>query len=643
MKENTDRMDKAIKEKFDQHETRVPSELWNSIQSKLPPEDTSKGFIYFLSNPFIIVAMFVSLVSVTTGIYYFSDLNTEQPNRISSVQNNSFNTNQSSKGQQAIETESKNGSAHQSVSGNKEILANKEDSKNIVKPGDATKNTNNTLTGQKQQRENTYNNKTKSTQRATFSGDATNKEQKTNGSLLVATSNKKPFNKIQSTSNNQTKEFVNHQTNDAYSNQMNMYASVTGNTTENLRINSNSENSTTTENQRHLVLNKNTNTAFTNTTISDSSTSHTSNNIIKEKSNLIAASTNLSDDISRQNTTSINTEKTGIDGTSVKTAYSSIQDTTENMSSVKNSLQHIDAITTNTAITNTMRTAVFDSISYIDSISKITIIDSAAIKNATTDAAAKTVEDQKPSFLSYCSIDAYVSPALGYMNLQPQGSQETINSFIKDRNRNTSAGTSVSAGIRMNYALSRKIEIGIGIQYSATRQSGSLTTQNLDSIFYKYQGYTSLDSVYDPQTQQVVFKQVFVKTDSTLTSAYSNKAKRYTDKYQNFSIPVYIAYGYSVTDRFSIIARSSLLINYSIYSITYLNESEEQVLSYHSQKKMSLGGSVSIGAYYAFSRKYSVFAEPVFTYYFSNMFEKQAPFKQHLMTIGLQTGIRLNF
>jgi len=251
-------------------------------------------------------------------------------------------------------------------------------------------------------------------------------------------------------------------------------------------------------------------------------------------------------------------------------------------------------------------------------------------------------KNKKTLFLSRCSFDGYATPALAYMYLSSNSNQEDIDTFTKERNKNTNAGFGITTGLRMNYALTQKIEIGIGFQYSSSSQQSFFTQQHLDSS-YTYQGYTQTDSTYDTTSHHVIYTSHFVVTDSTVFHTLSSSIKTHTDKFQNFSIPIHIAYGYSISNKVSLLARTSLLINYQTYSVTYLNEADGSIIGYHSNKNISLGGSISIGCYYQFSRKCSVFVEPIVTYYFSNVFDKQVPFKQKQLMLGLQTGIRLSF
>ncbi len=276
-----------------------------------------------------------------------------------------------------------------------------------------------------------------------------------------------------------------------------------------------------------------------------------------------------------------------------------------------------------------------------DSLARVIKTDS--IQTQATTVGEKEKIKKNSTFLSRCSIDGYITPSLAYMHLNSNNATDPTSSFITDRNRSATSGRSVIAGLRINYALSEKLEIGFGLQYSGMKQNTSLTNRTLDSSYYTYQGYTHTDSTFTSDstgTQNVTYTSNYVKTDSTLVNGYSTHVKKYIDKYQSISLPIYIAYRFEISNRFAIITRASLLVNYMTYSVTYLNESADHILGYHSEKKISLGGSFSVGAYYALSEKYTVFAEPVANYYFPNAFGKKAPFKQHMLTVGLQVGVR---
>jgi hypothetical protein len=252
-------------------------------------------------------------------------------------------------------------------------------------------------------------------------------------------------------------------------------------------------------------------------------------------------------------------------------------------------------------------------------------------------------KNKKSLFLSRCSFDGYATPALGYIHLSTNGNQESVNGIIKERNKNAATGFGMTTGLRMNYSLTQKIEIGIGFQYSNLNQQSSFPQQKVDSIYNTYQGYTQVDSTYDSTSHHMIYTNHFVVTGTTTNTAISTRIITHTDKFQNISIPIHIAYGYSISNKLSLLTRTSLLINYQTYSVTYLNGIDSTIIGYHSGKNISLGGSFSIGCYYQFSKRYSVFAEPIVSYYFSNVFDKRVLFKQKQLTLGLQTGIRLSF
>jgi len=271
-------------------------------------------------------------------------------------------------------------------------------------------------------------------------------------------------------------------------------------------------------------------------------------------------------------------------------------------------------------------------------------IDSTYIANATKSANELKIEDKKKyNFLSRCSIDGYGTPSLTYMHLSPNTGTEQQNSFINERNKNAKPGFGITTGLRINYRLTKKVEIGIGIQYSILQQQSSFQNSQFDHISTSYKGYNRIDTIYDSIRNIKSYSKKFIITDSTKKAIYSTGLVKHTDKFQNINIPIHVAYGYSISEKFSLIARTSLLINIQTYSVTYIKESDSTIVSQHSAKNISLGGSFSVGGYYLLSRKCTAFIEPIITYYFSNVFDKQVPFKQTQYQLGLQTGIRISF
>jgi hypothetical protein len=91
-----------------------------------------------------------------------------------------------------------------------------------------------------------------------------------------------------------------------------------------------------------------------------------------------------------------------------------------------------------------------------------------------------------------------------------------------------------------------------------------------------------------------------------------------------------------------LVARTSILLNVEMYSITYTTSNNEPI-GYHSEKAISIGGSLSVGGYYTLNNSITLFTEPILTYYFKDLFGNEAPIKQSLMSIGLQTGVRIHF
>ncbi|MGN6646084.1 MAG: hypothetical protein ACTHJT_06105 [Cytophaga sp.] len=693
MKDNTDRMDKAIKDKLNGHEAHVPSNLWKSIESKLPPEPGNKGGALF-KNPFII--SFLALSILTTGIYLFRPVNKQQHTATTSGAVYSV-------------------PAHTSITqktntpSNKNSHTSSDDLKNITNESLHTTSTAEYVSNSKQTLSASGKNQSDSKISTLNNSTPANKHTDFTSNMRISPENAKHTNHTNTTAaatqnhfaDQRTTTVINHTNtgnagtkNNNHTSQENLIDKInlsalgtissTG-TGKKPDVNTDAapdtglqHNNTVNKNSEHLSADSET-SQENNRTITVVDPENTTTNrddaiaLASQKhfSGEITDTANSTDNSVSNNTDSNNHAVENIAGiASVTRNNPQTEDTNAKNTNKSNSIQteqnknnqqgsadelsdvrayFIDSMTVpdNPAIIASAANTINNKIDSVNTNKKI--IDSNSTQQ-NPEAITTISEEQKrhtSAFLSKCSFDGFITPAFGYIytaaNTSTVSSEDSLNKFIQNRNQNTRTGSGITAGLRMNYALSKKIELGIGLQYSSMSQASYLSQKTLDSSYYTFQGYTKTDSIYDSIQGTYIHRQYFVKTDSSAINSFTTQTKKFIDQYQNFSIPIYIAYGYSVTDRLSLLARTSLLINYQLYSVTYLNETEDKIIGYHSRKNISLGGSFSIGGYYAFSRSCSVFAEPVVTYYFSNLFDKQAPIKQTLLMLGLQTGIRISF
>jgi len=694
MKDNSDRMDKAIKDKFEGHEVHAPSNLWKSIESKLPPEKGNTRYSSFLKNPFTISILVVSTV---LGAYlFYSTL--KKPNTLS----DSFNSNTLPEPTQNTfsvydQRQDKNGLS-------KPLRLNKVDTSNTdnnnltslnCKEADvqstytSIKNTSKKSASLKQQNEysaestknkNLTNNTQRSNNTLNQSSTKSNSNRSSNKTLIKSTTNEtsssfastaakqsnnentlnKSSRSIASTNNNQSEDKKNLLEKNESARHSDSTHAVFSHLTEESNSTNTEKNHSNNALENTLQTNLNYNKqAIENTSLNNQQTNLNNSGIARTSSagihdSLIHSSENrenteqhkgltesdsnelLSQSSDSNSTNSQENNLLGLTTTQSANNKNTIEDSS-NASSAKTDEITTTALHTDSSMNNNV-------IAKLDSINEDETIDSSLIKKDPKTVDVSTEEKKRKSaFLSKCSFDGYITPALAFIHTSSNDSNENINTFTTNRNQNTKPGSGITAGLRMNYALTRKIEIGLGFQYSSLSQQSTLTQTKLDSTYTSYKGYTRIDSFYDQQKQQYIYTSHYITTDTLTNNIYSTHTQKYIDKYQSFSIPIHIAYGYSITDRLSLIARTSLIFNYQTYSVTHLNETAESVLAYHSHKNISLGGSFSIGGYYAFSRSYSVFAEPIINYYFSNVFDKQASFKQTQFMLGLQIGVRMSF
>jgi hypothetical protein len=774
MKDKIDLMDKAIKEKFAHHEVPVPSNLWNSIQSKLPVEENPIARKSFLKNPFAISLLIVSTILVSTYLYQASttennsqhtkeentstisniqqytteristnpsnELNETNSNKtndrtssISSAEtktvstdlmNNNKNTttthsnlnsnlNKSASISQENTTHLNNKSPKFSLKENKQNATPSKNNTTASNP-DITKQHTSHATGNNQKINN-------NTDPNTFNKNQLSKQSKKTQGIYNGTNKENTSTNLNSDLQNNHNSKITKNTN-VYSDSTTHLNSALNNTTslsalnkkssitDNMFTNSNAnkiDSSNTllskrfNDNQINANESRNTKSTFDTTELNhstDSNTLLTNNNSTKSTkrrdasedsttqdtptlnnilsaSNSIDVSTNndkaLASGETRNNDSLNSLSNTNQIDNNAPLNKNSIADTptlyTTNISeaglklnSTTNqsvaSRSNVDSLSKNNTAAQAPRLqndiqshpnaiTAADSLQLkIDSTIIAKEIDSTSLAHSTNSTDEIKIEEKKKSdFLSRCTIDGYVTPSLAYMHLSPNTSTPEQNNFTNERNKNAKPGSGITTGLRMNYRLTKKVEIGIGIQYSSIQQSSSFQNSQLDHINTSYQGYNRIDTLYDSIGHVKSYSSRFIITDSTKTSIYSTRIVTHTDKFQNISIPIHIAYGYSISEKFSLIARTSLLINLQTYSVTYIKESDSTIVSQHSAKNISLGGSFSIGAYYLLSRKCTAFIEPIVTYSFSNVFDKQVPFKQTQYQLGLQTGIRISF
>jgi hypothetical protein len=709
MKDNTDQMDKTIKDKFEGHEVDVPAHLWNSIEPNLPPQSGITGGSFFFTNLFLLSVIAVGTIITGTYVYNLSMNKTNvaaqslsQTSPKENISNNSSTTHtasnsddQSAAGKISntnhvftsipnTDTEDKNKTAT-AASGTSEIQSGNSITKNKAEYDQNMKQTYNTRPTKLSK----INSSTSQSQNSNYDASNSNAQYKTavnNKHIGAPTSNTKnrPDTYSDNSFSKQTRN-NNRQLNSLHSSESMNAASANTSTTYSTHIvQTSNPNESARENNIHTQadsielyttellkdsdsFNK---TKTSNTSIHENPSNDTRINPspdISGSSETINIKTaeilNATISLNANNTLSIPSEAKAlynqhIRGNEVKNQHSFdpyinqfpassnsiFIDSADNTHTVLNDAPEIKNQTINTSSAFPPNLSTSDLLFKIDSTLTTEHTDT-SIKNPSEIVDIKSNEEEKkkkPLFLSRCSFDGYVTPALGYLYLSPNSTREGITENIKERNQNAKTGFGITTGLRMNYSLTQKVEVGVGLQYSSLSQKSSLNVP-LTDIITIYQGYNEVDSTYDSTSQRMIYSNRFVITDTTQTTVLKNTIKTYTDKFQNVSIPIHIAYGYSISNKLSLITRASFLINYQTYSVTYLNGIDSSIVGHHSAKNLSLGGSFSVGFYYLFSKKCSVFAESIVSYYFSNVFDKQAAFKQKQLMPGLQTGIRLSF
>jgi hypothetical protein len=768
MKDKIDLMDKAIKEKFAHHEVPVPSNLWNSIESKLPVEENTLIRTPFFKNPFTISLLIVSAILVSAYLY---KANTPQNNLldkkeantsvISTIQQDTTERISTSTSNEIIITTSdKTNDRKSSVTSSEKIPTNFNNNNNanastinnnsiknksISQKNDAYLNNNNQKNSLKENQQHTTrskNNTTASNPDITkqHTNRGTGNDQKINNNLDPNASNtnqlSKQFKTIQASSKGSNKKSTSTNLNSDLQNKnnskteknnivhsdstthvnfaltnitslsaLNNKSSINDNVLANNNankidpsnvlsskgFNGNQMNDNATHHEKStfdttelndstgsntLLTNTNSTESIKRTDISVDSTTENAPTLTNTHlaSNFTDSSTNndklLSTETSNNDSSNTLSNTNQIDN-NIPFNKKSIADTTMlytttiseaelKLNSATNqataSHSNVDSLSKNNTAAHATHleddiqshqnaiTAADSLQLQIDSTIIAKKIDSTSLAHATisTDE-IKIKEKKKSDFLSRCTIDGYVTPSLAYMHLSPNTSTPEQNNFTNERNKNAKPGSGITTGLRMNYRLTKKVEIGIGIQYSSTQQQSSFQKNQFDHTTTSYQGYNRIDTIYDSIGHIKSYSNRFIITDSTKKNIYSTSIVKHTDKFQNISIPIHVAYGYSISEKFSLIARTSLLINLQTYSVTYIKESDSTIVSHNSAKNISLGGSFSVGGYYLLSKKCTAFIEPIVTYYFSNVFDKQVPFKQTQYQLGLQTGIRISF
>jgi hypothetical protein len=701
MKHKRDAFERSIQEKFDQHEVYVPSTIWNSIKTNLPDEEEPNAIPFIPRNNlklFSIIGILIVL-SIGTGLLIDSqrvDTNSNQQNAATFTQDKNIGSNipEIENTDDTIRYTDQSNTDNTTYSKNKSNLFTQPNNNNydilirhlstITQDKNNTNNTFNLATTPN----NSIDDKTPSYYNM---GDKTNATQVTNS--VKEFSNKNSVNSNQSTSKN-TEQNIN--TNTSNNNQLpqNIYLTKTKykkvlketpllksnkptisnstsikNTDVNIELNANTTSNrmvnqaqnTKSKNTDDEYLAKNntsksaknlqqqtTDTSSIFNTRNTSIASNTTNEKVLKSNTSNASNSNQLEEIQSNVGITTNQNKKGIDSLANATNIVS------NVSATALSKNNQEVIIKNNSAasekpsgiytldsTNNSNTSNQNKISniekQIDSIAEPQIkVDTTALKDIET-STEKT--KPKPTLLSKITIDGYVSPAIGFIQTKETS---TTDSSIYHVSQNKKNGFGLTLGLRANYIVSPKFETGIGLQYSSTNQHIDYTFQSIDSSYISYQGYNQIDSTYDSTAQAYTYTNSYIITGSTTNTIYTNQTTSVINKYQNISIPIYLAYNYRISNRFRLVARTSILLNVEMYSITYTTSNNEPI-GYHSEKAISIGGSLSVGGYYTLNNSITLFTEPILTYYFKDLFGNEAPIKQSLMSIGLQTGVRIHF
>jgi hypothetical protein len=261
----------------------------------------------------------------------------------------------------------------------------------------------------------------------------------------------------------------------------------------------------------------------------------------------------------------------------------------------------------------------------------------------------KKKETKNNTFLSKLSFDLLASPGITGTYVSPNFTDSISQQRVQYKKNNSTSKATLSGGLRINYSVSERLNISVGIFYTNYSQTYKLDSRSKTSSAYVPDSSvagtkqdsigtdTSGHPIYGPP--HLVYN--YFKTLKSSTTEYPGKTV--TDHYTFISIPLTASYAI-INKRIGIVCIGGVTTNLLMKGVShYINESFTDLVSNTKFTSINLGITGGIGFSYKITKHLSFILEPRVNYFLSNMENSNSFIKQKPHSINVNTGLRFKF
>lgn len=229
--------------------------------------------------------------------------------------------------------------------------------------------------------------------------------------------------------------------------------------------------------------------------------------------------------------------------------------------------------------------------------------------------------------LSKITVSALFLPTYSYRSLQGGGGNAT--DFY---NTNQNASFQYNAGIGVGYNISNKLTVNLGVDYNKLNQEVELNDKRpkelpilQDPDNKKITFYSSLGTVEATNVEFDFAGDDQDDIDLDDEDDFASLNFKEEQKFTFLNIPVTLRYELG-KKRFKLLLQGGVITSITLSSsskitLANIHKPEEviEVKNYHQTKKISFGGTISIGAKYDITKRFSVLFLPTYNNFFTNL------------------------
>ncbi len=386
----------------------------------------------------------------------------------------------------------------------------------------------------------------------------------------------------------------------------------------------------------------------------------TTNNVTKDNTTLNLNDKNETESISNELSTSSETSeeednKAGklVDmGKNKKDAINSSLDEKDNVSELVINDKGAEQVNSNTekTLVDSLTNVIAELNEQLNNQDSISDNDSNTLDIASKPDSAAVPAVVSEKSLSKITVSAVFLPTYSYRSLQDAGGNAT--DFY---NTNQNASFQYNAGIGVGYNISNKLTLSLGVDYNKLNQEVELNDKRpkelpilQDPGNKKITFYSSLGTVEATNVEFDFAGDDQDDKDLDDEDDFASLNFKEEQKFTFLNIPITLRYELG-KKRFKLLLQGGVITSITLSSsskITLANihkpEDVIEVKDYHQTKSFSFGGTISIGAKYDITNRFSILFLPTYNNFFTNLNNDSAT-KIKPYNFNFSTGLQYRF